>query len=77
MASERLGHCCHCCWHMCLLGLWGCRAMNEQPNRWLMTDEVLKELQQRNEQRLQEAKEALGPKWILHAANQQNRKDVA
>lgn len=51
--------------------------MNEQPNRWLMTDEVLKELQQRNEQRLQEAKEALGPKWILHAANQQNRKDVA
>lgn len=33
------------------------------------SDKKLKDLQERNAQRLIEAKQALGEKWILHPAN--------
>ncbi len=34
-----------------------------------MTELQLKELRERNEVRLKEAKEKLGTKWLLHPAN--------
>jgi ElaB/YqjD/DUF883 family membrane-anchored ribosome-binding protein len=35
-----------------------------------MLEQQLKELRERNEQRLKEAKEQLGERWLLHPANQ-------
>jgi hypothetical protein len=36
-------------------------------------DKYLEELRQRNEQRLKEAKEKLGAKWLLHPNNKKSR----
>lgn len=39
-------------------------------NNTMITDEQIHELRQRNEQRLKEAKEKLGDKWLLHHSKQ-------
>lgn len=39
-----------------------------------MSEQELKELRERNEIRLKQAKERLGPKWLLHPDNKQQRK---
>jgi hypothetical protein len=39
-----------------------------------MNQQQLKELQERNEIRLQEAKEKLGTKWLLHPQNRVTNK---
>lgn len=39
-----------------------------------MSEQQLKELRERNEKRLQEAKEKLGAKWLLHPDNKVNLK---
>jgi len=40
----------------------------------MVADKKLDELRQRNEQRLREAKEKLGTKWLLHEANKVQKK---
>lgn len=39
-----------------------------------MSEQELKELRSRNEERLKQAKEKLGSKWLLHPDNKVNKK---
>lgn len=40
-----------------------------------VTEQALRELQERNEQRARELIEKMGPKWWCHPSNQVKRKD--
>jgi ElaB/YqjD/DUF883 family membrane-anchored ribosome-binding protein len=40
----------------------------------MVETQSMKELRERNEQRLKEAKERLGERWLLHPNNTQQRK---